>query len=210
MCIQVQRDRQYWTSSNGRFQTQSSNSQSGADHPTPETHQPWHVRPRDPRSAAAGASVWQWKRTQHQLHKQVQWCLYSCERFGTSLSYSFCLCRIIRKKYQPQSVKFGTFFSPLLFFSEQWYCMHSLPVAYLWPLVSPETHAAMGSAYSSGSTCSISGILGIAKCSCKQNRGKDVCRFTVFLSTSRRVGCCIKCIEIHQKYSKFNFTDTWK
>lgn len=97
-----------------------------------------------------------------------------------------------------------------LFFSEQWYCMHSLPVSYLWPLVSPETHVAMGSAYSPGSTCSISGILGIAKCSCKQNRGKDICRFALFLSTSRKVGCCIKCIEIHQKYSKFNFTDTWK
>lgn len=78
---QIQWDRKHQTSSNGRLQTQSSDSQSRADHLAPETHQSWHVCPRDPRPAAAGASVWQRKRAQRQLHKQVIWQSSSCDGF---------------------------------------------------------------------------------------------------------------------------------
>lgn len=44
-------------------------------------------------------------------------CFYSRERAGTLLSESFCLCRIIRKRYQSQSVRFGAFSSLFFFFS---------------------------------------------------------------------------------------------
>ena len=165
-CIQVQWDRQCSTSTDGRFQTQSSNSQSGADHPTPETQQPWHVRQGDPTSAAAGASVWQWKPSQHQLHKQVPRVLLFTWTCWNAFEW---VLLSLQDHQEALPISVGQIWCVLFpFFLFQLYCMHSLPVADPWPLVSPE---AMGSVYSSGSTCSISGILGIAKCSC---RGKDI------------------------------------
>lgn len=122
--------------------------------PAPEdAHQPHHVRLGDPRQAAAGAGV----------------CPASAPSTGSCVCLTTLivgatvvnerLCRIVRNNLQSGSGDVGRFSCP--------FALTRSDVSDHWPLPSSATSAAVATAYSSLSTCSISGIMGIKKCSSK-------------------------------------------